>query len=94
MVDYRGKDKRLVFAVYEAYCRDNFQPTKWSDKDFYCHMKPFAANLEYRSRNGGNERKVLWLRMPELKAAWEKNFGYKLEDIAGLKLDDNVFVLN
>jgi hypothetical protein len=32
--------------------------------------------------------------MPELKAAWEKKFGYKFEDIVGFKIDDNVFVLN
>jgi hypothetical protein len=30
-----------------------------------------AANLD--SRGGGSqERKILWLSMPELKAAWEK----------------------
>jgi hypothetical protein len=27
MVDYREKDKHLVFAVYKAYCKNNFQPT-------------------------------------------------------------------
>jgi hypothetical protein len=29
--------------------------------------------------------------MPKLKAAWKKS---KFEDIAGFKIDDNVFVLN
>jgi hypothetical protein len=90
MVDYRGKDKRLVFAVYEAYCRDNFQPTKWSFNDFYKQMKIFAANLEFRG-GGSQERKVLWLSMLKLKAAWEKKFGYKFEDMAGFKIDENVF---
>jgi hypothetical protein len=93
LVDCRGKDKRFVFAVFEEYCRANYAPTKWSDKDFYRNMKPFAANLEYRSRSGGNERKVLWLSMPELKAAWEKKFGYKFQDIAGFSIDDSVLVL-
>jgi hypothetical protein len=92
LVDLRGKSKKFTFAVYEEYCSSNFQPTKWSENEFFKQMKPFAANLEYRG-GGSKERKGLWLSLPELKVAWEKKFGYKFEDIAGFKIDENVIVL-